>query len=141
MIQIFIQFFETLATAHTAYVPLIISCLLNEFVDITPVDNGKRTEVQFYVHWALQRVLEFVPTANTILVQLMRENFPHKSADRREQISYVYNLIRISDYVQHIRGDVLSLCIERVVKIDVATLTLSISDEIGGNTIRTGSIR
>lgn len=123
VIQIYIQFLGALATAQTTYLPMILSYLLGEFTDVTPVPNGKRTDLHLNAHWAIQHLLDVVPSGHTILLRLIKETFPHKSADRREQISYVFNLIRIGQYVEHLKGDILSLCIERVVLVDVPTST------------------
>jgi RNA polymerase I-specific transcription initiation factor RRN3 len=117
--QIYIQFLGALATAQTSYLPMMLACLLGEFADISPVPNGQRTELQLNAHWAIQHLLEVVPSGHTILLRLIRETFPHKTAERREQISYVFNIIRIGQYAEHLKGDILSLCVERVVQIDV----------------------
>lgn len=117
--QAYIQFLGTLATAQTTYVPMMLSSLLGEFTDVSLSPNGKRTHLQLNAHWAIQHLLDVVPSGHAILLRLIKETFPHKSADRREQVSYVFNLIRISQYAEHLKGDILSLCIERVVLVDV----------------------
>lgn len=117
--QVYTQFLGALATAHTTYLPLMLSSLLGEFADVSPTLNGKRTDLQLNAHWAIQHLLEVVPSGHTILFRLIRETFPHKTADRREQISYVYNLIRMGQYAEHVKGEIIALCIERAVQIDV----------------------
>jgi len=97
----------------------MLSSLLGEFADVSPTLNGKRTDLQLNAHWAIQHLLEVVPSGHTILLRLIRETFPHKTADRREQISYVFNLIRIGQYAEHIKGEIIALCIDRAVQIDV----------------------
>jgi len=119
LIQVYIQFLGALATAQTTYLPLILSSLLGEFADVSSLPNAKRTDLQVNAHYAIQHLLEVVPSGNTILLRLIRETFPHQTADRREQISYVFNLIRLSHYAEHIKGEILALCIERTVQIDV----------------------
>jgi hypothetical protein len=118
--EVYIRFLGALATAQTTYAPLIISCLLGEFTDVSPSpDSRLRTQLHLNAHWALQHLLNVVPSGHTILVKLLRDTFPHKSAERREQVSYVYNLLLIGDYVGHLKGEILSLCVERVVQVDV----------------------
>lgn len=95
--------------------------LLREFSDVSISSAGKRTDLQLNAHWAIQHLLNVVPSGHTILFRLIRENFPHNSAERREQISYIFNLIRMGQYVEHLKGDILALCIERVVQVDVRT--------------------
>jgi RNA polymerase I-specific transcription initiation factor RRN3 len=117
--RVYVQFLGALATAQPSYLPMILASLLNEFADISPVPNGKRTDLHLNVHYAIQYLLEIVPSGHTMLLRLINEAFPHPTAERREQISYVFNLIRLSQYVDHLKGDILSICIERVVLIDV----------------------
>jgi len=118
-IQIYVQFLGALATAQTSFLPVILSALLREFSDVSMSSAGNRTDLQLNAHWAIQHLLNLVPSGHTILLRLIKENFPHRTAERREQISYIFNLIRMSQYVDHLKGDLLSLCIERVVHVDV----------------------
>jgi RNA polymerase I-specific transcription initiation factor RRN3 len=119
--QIYIQFLGALATAQTSFRPLILSSHLREFSDVSISPSGKRTDLQLHAHWAIQHLLRVVPSGHTILLHLIKENFPHKTAERREQISYIFNLLRLCQYVEHLKGDIISLCIERVVQVDVST--------------------
>jgi RNA polymerase I-specific transcription initiation factor RRN3 len=136
--EVYISFLGALATAQTTYVPVILSSLLEEFTDVSPSPDGRlRTALHLNAHWALQHLLTIVPSANTILLKLLRDTFPHKSAERREQVAYVYNLLLIGDYAQHLKGEILSLCVERVVQVDVCHPTVSLT--VGGNPNRTRS--
>ena len=119
--SVYIAFLGALATAQTAYLPLMLTSLLGEFTDVSTAPNGLRADLHLNAHRAIRHLLELVPSGHAILLRSIRERFPHESADRREQISYVFNLIRMGDYVGHLKGDILSLCVDRVVKIDVLT--------------------
>jgi RNA polymerase I-specific transcription initiation factor RRN3 len=123
LLKIYISFIATLSTAQTTYVPLILSHLLREFVYTTPPPTSEttRTILQENAHFAIRELLDVVPASHTMLLRLVREGFPHKSAERREQVSYVYNLFKICSYAGHLTGDILSLCVERVVQVDVPT--------------------
>jgi RNA polymerase I-specific transcription initiation factor RRN3 len=119
LIQVYVQFLGALATAQPSYLPMMLSSLLNEFTFISTVPSGKRTDLHLNAHWAIQYLLEVVPSGHTMLLRLIKEAFPHPSAERREQISYVFNLLRLSQYVEHLKGEILCVCLERVVLIDV----------------------
>ncbi len=124
--QVYIQFLGALATAQTNYLPLMLKQLLGELADVTLVPNARRTDLQRNAHWAIQHLLDVVPSGTTILLQLIRESFPHPTADRREQISYVFNLIRMCHYVQNLKGEILSICVQRAVQLDVFPLLISV---------------
>lgn len=117
--QVYIQFLGSLATAQTSYLPLMLKQLLGELADVTTVPNTRRTDLQLNAHWAIQHLLDVVPSGSTILHRLIRESFPHPTADRRDQISYVFNLIRMCHYVENLKGEILSLCVQRAVQLDV----------------------
>jgi len=120
--SVYVTFLGALATAQTTYLPLMLASLLGEFTDVSPAPNGLRADLHLHAHHAIRHLLDLVPSGNTILIRSIRERFPHESADRREQISYVFNLIRMGDYVGHLKGDILALCVDRVIKIDVPSL-------------------
>jgi len=122
IIPVYIQFLGALVTAQPTHLSMMLSSLLSQFSDVTISENAGRTDIQLNAHWAMQHLLEVVPSGYSILIRLIRENFPHPTAERREQISYVFNLMRISQYAEHLRGELLSLCVERVVNLDVENL-------------------
>lgn len=135
--EVYIRFLGALATAQTTYVPLIMSSLLAEFADVSPSpDDRLRTTLHLNAHWALQHLLNIVPSGHTILLKLIRDTFPHKSAERREQVAYVYNLLLIGDYAEHLKGEILSLCVERVVQVDVCLVEMPLTT--GGDSNRIG---
>jgi RNA polymerase I-specific transcription initiation factor RRN3 len=122
--QVYIQFLGSLATAQTSYLPLMLKQLLGELADVTTVPNTRRTDLQLNAHWAIQHLLDVVPSGSTILHRLIRESFPHPTADRRDQISYVFNLIRMCRYVENLKGEILSLCVQRAVQLDVLSFLI-----------------
>ena len=50
---------------------------------------------------------------------MLATNFPHQDDSRRAHLTYVHNLLKIVSYAPELRGDVLALVIDRLVKIDV----------------------
>ena len=119
LLQVYVQFLGSLATAQTTYLPMMLKQLLAELAETAPSPNAMRTDLQLNAHWAIQHLLDVVPSGSSILHRLIRELFPHPTADRREQISYVFNLIRMGHYAENLKGEILSLCVQRAVQIDV----------------------
>lgn len=79
-----------------------------------------RPTIHDRVHYALQFILDLVPTAafSTLFPALVAE-FPHKSEKKQAHMSYLRNLLRVTEYAPALRGKVLAMLIDRVIKVDV----------------------
>ncbi|KAG8933493.1 hypothetical protein FRC01_008919 [Tulasnella sp. 417] len=70
-------------------------------------------------HILLQRLLSLIPTLSTTLEPLLIRNFPHKRQDKAEQIAYIQNVLKLSEYCQELRDRILGLVVDRAIQIDV----------------------
>lgn len=71
------------------------------------------------VHSALRYLLQLIPPAGRILSSTLTTVFPHQTDSRRSHVIYVQNLLKLIEYAPELRGEVLALITERLVKIDV----------------------
>ena len=71
------------------------------------------------VHRALQYILQLIPSAGRILSSTMTTTFPHQTDSRRSHVIYIQNLLKLVEYSPELRGEVLALITDRLVKIDV----------------------
>ena len=78
-----------------------------------------RLTVYTRVHRALQYLLQLIPSAGHILSSAMTTAFPHRTDSRRSHVIYIQNLLKLVEYSPELRGEVLALITERLVKIDV----------------------
>lgn len=92
-----------------------------------PPSNGRirdlpvvtRLMIYARVHRTLQYLLQLIPSAGRILSSTMTTAFPHPTDSRRSHVVYVQNLLKLVGYSPELRGEVLALITERLVKIDV----------------------
>jgi len=79
----------------------------------------KRSVIYQRVHYALQFILDLVPTAafSTLFPALISE-FPHKSESKRAHVTYVTNLLQVIEYAPSLRNKLLTFITDRVIKID-----------------------
>ncbi|CAD6564399.1 MAG: hypothetical protein ASARMPREDX12_002648 [Alectoria sarmentosa] len=70
-------------------------------------------------HRALQYLLQLIPSAGRTLSSTLTNAFPHQTDSRRSHVIYVQNLLRLVEYSPELRGEVLALITERLVKVDV----------------------
>ena len=78
-----------------------------------------RLTIYTRVHRALQYLLQLIPSAGRILSATMTTAFPHQTDSRRSHVVYIQNLLKLVEYAPELRGEVLALITERLVKIDV----------------------
>lgn len=71
------------------------------------------------MHKTLQYFLQLIPSASRILSSILVSTFPYQDDSKRAHIIYVQNLLRLIVYAPELRGEVLALITERLVKIDV----------------------
>lgn len=78
-----------------------------------------RLTVYTRVHRSLQYLLQLIPSAGHILSSAIITAFPHQTDSRRSHVIYIQNLLKLVEYSPELRGEVLALITERLVKIDV----------------------
>ncbi|KAI0650499.1 RNA polymerase I-specific transcription initiation factor RRN3 [Trametes meyenii] len=71
------------------------------------------------IHFLLRHLIALVPTLPTTLQPLLARNFPHKRQDQVAQVTYIRNLLRVTDYCPEIADRVLATVIDRAIQIDV----------------------
>ncbi|RPA94443.1 RNA polymerase I-specific transcription initiation factor RRN3 [Choiromyces venosus 120613-1] len=122
----YVKLLGNLVSAHSNYMDLIVNMLVQHLVWLpssagklpnhTPV---KRSVIYERVHYALQFILDLVPTAafSTLFPALISE-FPHKTESKKAHVTYVTNLLRVIEYAPSLRNKLLTFITDRVIKID-----------------------
>jgi RNA polymerase I-specific transcription initiation factor RRN3 len=72
------------------------------------------------IHHLLRHLLALVPTLPSTLQPLLVQNFPHKRQSHLSQITYIRNMLRITDYCPEIADNLLSTIIDRAIQMDVS---------------------
>jgi RNA polymerase I-specific transcription initiation factor RRN3 len=71
------------------------------------------------VHIAFEKVLRLVPAASHMLFECMYHHFPHKRLETSFQLSYLNNILQLTNYAPGLQERVLGLIVEKLVAIDV----------------------
>lgn len=66
--------------------------------------------------------MSVIPTLSSTLFPFLARNFPHKRQNQAEQVTYVRNLLRLSDYCPELWDRIFGLIVDRTIQIDVSTL-------------------
>jgi RNA polymerase I-specific transcription initiation factor RRN3 len=78
-----------------------------------------RDQLSSRIHTALKYLLRLIPSASSTLSPVLAAKFPYSEESKRLQITYIQNLIRLSEYAPELKSDVLAIITDRLVKIDV----------------------
>jgi RNA polymerase I-specific transcription initiation factor RRN3 len=78
------------------------------------------------LHYMLSHLLELIPTLASSLQPLLIRNFPHKRHNQIAQVTYIRNLLRITQYCPELFEQILSTVIDRAIQIDVRPALLTV---------------
>jgi len=126
-VSAYVRLLGNLVSAHANYMGLVTKMLVRN-LSFLPASTGNlpgyepvdRSAIYDRVHYALQYIIELVPTAaGSTLFPLLVAEFPHKSERKWEHTCYLANLLRVVEYVPALRYKLLSVITDRVIKIDI----------------------
>ena len=142
-VALFVRLLANLASAHGTFLGDVVQMLVDNLTAskplplqtleaffnslLAPPSSGQIgdlpvvTHLTIYAraHRALQYLLQLIPSAGRILFSTITTAFPHQTDSRRSHVIYVQNLLKLAEYSPELRGEVLALITERLVKIDV----------------------
>lgn len=72
------------------------------------------------LHYLLEHLLSLVPTLPSTLQPLLVRSFPHKRQSQAAQVTYIRNLLRITDYCPELTDRIMATIIDRAIQIDVS---------------------
>lgn len=125
-VSLFIHLLANLVSVHGLFLGEVMRMLVDNLT-ASPPSSGRlpnhpevtRSVLYSRVHRTLRHLLQVVPSASRILFKALVDAFPHETDSRRTHIIYVQNLLQLVVYAPELRGEVLTLITERLVKIDV----------------------
>ncbi|KAF9232157.1 RNA polymerase I-specific transcription initiation factor RRN3-domain-containing protein [Melanogaster broomeanus] len=78
-----------------------------------------RNVVYDRLHHLLHYLLSLIPTLPSTLHPLLVRNFPHKRQSQVAQVTYIRNVLRVTEYCSELADRILALIIDRALQIDV----------------------
>jgi RNA polymerase I-specific transcription initiation factor RRN3 len=142
-VKAYVHFLGSLTSAQGAYVGMVLGMLVGNFyggktlyiissrnisdMSIVRLSSGRlpgcpdvsREQLSSRIHVALKYLLRLIPSASNTLSPILSAKFPFAEESKKLQISYIDNLIRLSEYAPELKSDILALITDRLVKIDV----------------------
>ena len=125
-VNAYIRFLGSLVSAHGGYTSAVLKMLVGRFGDdlnsVKQTQNSpikQKYQPEDRAHQAIRYILELSPLASRPLASLLSSLFPFETDKNRVHVSYVQNLLRLLNYAPELKGDVLTLICEKLVKTDV----------------------
>ncbi len=120
------SFFRSLLSVQPGYLSTILQMLVTLFLD-APKANARQkddppvsiAEMQSRTHDFLKYILRSNPMASSFLSPVLASTFPFSDENAKTHARYIRNLLKIPEYCPEIKGEILSLVTDKLVKIDV----------------------
>jgi RNA polymerase I-specific transcription initiation factor RRN3 len=117
---------RSLLSVHPGYTTSVLSMLVGMFLQLPSAalrqqddPHIMRTRLQTRVHECLKYILRQSPMMSTFLAPILQSSFPFPTDTTRAHVQYVKNILRVSEYCPELKGEILSLVMDKLVKIDV----------------------
>jgi RNA polymerase I-specific transcription initiation factor RRN3 len=125
-VRSFRRFLSSLLSVHAGFTSTTFSMLVNMFVE-TPSptmrqrDDPKiqRVRIQTRIHETLRYVLRQNSMHSTHLAHTITQAFPFSTDTSKAHEVYIKNILSVTQYCPEIKGEILSLIMDKLVKIDV----------------------
>lgn len=130
-VKSYTSFVGMLVSAKPEYLTLVLGKIASGFtyqsglqaLDASMPETSSRplTRRTVYdrLHYLLEHLLTLVPTLPSTLQPLLVQNFPHKRLSQAAQVTYIRNLLRITEYCPELSDRILATIIDRAIQIDV----------------------
>lgn len=78
-----------------------------------------REQLSSRIHVAMKYLLRLIPSASSTLCPILSVKFPFHDETKKVHITYIENLIQLTEYALELKLDIFALITDRLVKIDV----------------------
>lgn len=131
LVKTYMSFIEILVSARPEYLSLVLGRIALGFTyqsGLQALEAGlaesslvplTRRRVYDRIHHLLRHLLALVPTLPSTLRPFLVQNFPHKRHSQASQITYIRNMLRITEYCPEMADSLMSTIIDRAIQIDV----------------------
>ncbi|CCM00173.1 uncharacterized protein FIBRA_02201 [Fibroporia radiculosa] len=130
-VKSYTSFIGMLVSARPEYLSLVLGKVAHGFTyqsGLQALDSGLPTSssrpltrriVYDRIHFLLQHLLSLVPTLPSTLHPLLVRNFPHKRQTQAAQVTYIRNILKVTEYCPELTEGIFATIIDRAIQIDV----------------------
>lgn len=125
-VAMYIRFIVSLASSHARYLQPVMEKLVSHFANL-PARSGRlpgeevvsRPAMFSRLHLAIKSLLKHIPAASTVLVRVLKLEFPGDFATSRKHSQYQLHLLEIGEYAYEIKAEIIAIIVQRMVSLDV----------------------
>lgn len=117
---------RSLLSIHPGFTGAILNMLVAMFVDLpSPSVRGQddpsisRAKMGTRVHEFLKHLLRQIHMTSTLLGPVLASNFPFPTDSTKAHVQYIRNMLKVSEYCPELKGEIHSVVMDKLVKIDV----------------------
>ncbi|KAI0920959.1 hypothetical protein AcV7_002954 [Taiwanofungus camphoratus] len=130
-VKSYTAFLGMLVSARPEYLSLVLGTIAHGFTyqsGLQALDKSlpetsssplTRRVVYDRIHYLLEHLITLIPTLPSTLQPLLVQNFPHKRQTQAAQVTYIRNLLRVTEYCSELADRILALIVDRAIQIDV----------------------
>lgn len=120
------QLLRSLLSVHPGFTSSVLAMLVDMFIE-TPSPSMRqqddppiqRVRIQTRIHETLKYIVRQSPMSSTYLGSILSSAFPFPTDTAKAHVQYIKHLLKVSEYCAEIKGEILSLIMDKLVKIDV----------------------
>lgn len=117
---------RSLLSVHPAYMSTVLQMLVSMFLNPPSTTARAQDDPAIHsprltqrIHDCIRSLLRQSPMASTYLGPIVGSTFPFADDTAKAHIRYIRNILQISEYCTELKGEILSLVTDKIVKIDV----------------------
>ncbi|CAO2657080.1 Nn.00g058830.m01.CDS01 [Neocucurbitaria sp. VM-36] len=120
------HFMRSLLSVQPGYLSTVLQMLVSMFLSAPPTTARQQDDppvqpvrLQSRMHDCLKLILRSTPMASTFLAPVLATTFPFSDDNAKTHVHYIRNILRVTEYCPEMKGEILSLVTEKLVRIDV----------------------
>ncbi|KAK4499032.1 hypothetical protein PRZ48_009544 [Zasmidium cellare] len=125
-IDVYTKFLVVLGSTHGKYIAPMMERLVSHFERL-PASTGRlpgeeivtRAAMFERLHATIRTILRRIPSASSVLLRMMKHQFPNDLSTTKSYLQYQRHVLRIADAVPELKSEIIALIVQRLVSIDV----------------------
>ncbi|KAF2436342.1 RNA polymerase I-specific transcription initiation factor RRN3 [Tothia fuscella] len=119
-----------LVSAHGSHAYAVVESLVGKFTNLRSSHGHlpnqaivKRSSMRARLHLTIHQIAQKLPTTLATIKSVISSSFPYQTESVNAHVDYVSNLLKVANYVPTLKSEILSLIMDRMIKIDVLIQT------------------
>jgi RNA polymerase I-specific transcription initiation factor RRN3 len=125
-VEVYVKFLVILASTHAKFISPMLDKVVAHFERL-PASSGRlpgeepvsRATMFERLHEFIQTLVRRVPSASSVLVRMLKNQFPNDLATAKGHVQYQRHILRLVGELPELKSEMMALIVQRLVEIDV----------------------